>query len=125
MSLSSLNEPELTTAHVAKKIILDLNDPHLLIDALYEDGASLRTRRSLQHRRSGYGAFAKGLSQRYNISNDEAYDQLKENHQNKIRGMLGNPSIKHSLPALRLQWPFVSPEALSFSRSMFLRSLTF
>ena len=56
-------------------------------------------------------AFSKGLSQRYNISNDEAYDLLKENHQSKVRSTLGNLTVSHSLPAMRLQWPYVSRTA--------------
>lgn len=50
---------------------------------------------------------AKGLNQRYNVSNDEAYDLLKANHQSKVRSTLGTLSVEHSLPAVRLQWPYV------------------
>lgn len=46
------------------------------------------------------------MFQRYNISNDEAYDALKENHQNKVRSTLSEMEIVHALPALRLQTPY-------------------
>lgn len=63
----------------------------------------------------------KDFSRRYNISNDEAYDLLKENHQSKVRSVLGSVAIEHSLPAVKLQYPFfkvkLSPkEARSFHR---------
>lgn len=87
--------------------MLDLNDSELLIDNL-QTLASVESRvRQRDKRDSGRGNHSQHLSQRYNISNDEAYDMLKENHQQKIRGTLGHQAIAHSLPALRLQWPFV------------------
>lgn len=89
---------------LASKVVLDLNDPHLLVDI--RNPADVR-----KTRRIG-GEFKRrvnrDLTQRYNISNDEAYDLLKENHQNKIRSTIGQLNIEHSLPALRLQSPYVS-----------------
>ena len=108
VTLPTLYEPEFATAHIAKKIRLDLNDPHVLVNDVHTNGITLSAQESLQRKSLSQRAVGKGLSHRYNVSNDEAYDLLKENHQNKIRSMLGNPSIEHSLPALRLQWPFVS-----------------
>lgn len=107
INLPALHDPEATTARIAKKITLDLNDSELLIDkvqpaASAEPGARLRDRGD-----PGRNTRSQRLHQRYNISNDEAYDMLKENHQQKIRGTLGHQAIEHSLPALRLQWPFV------------------
>ena len=93
---------------LAKGVILDLNDPGLLVDStLPEDDQPMhKSGRGLisEERR----AFTKGLNQRYNISNDDAYDLLKENHQSKIRSTLGTLTVEHSLPAMRLQWPYVS-----------------
>ena len=54
----------------------------------------------------------KDLTQRYNISNDEAYDLLKGNMQNKVRSAIGQLEIEHTMPALRLQSPYVSPPTL-------------
>ncbi|KAL9123888.1 MAG: hypothetical protein Q9217_006726, partial [Psora testacea] len=79
------NDPELATTHIAKKIRLDLNDPHLLVDDSHANAAKPSVQGRFQCKYPHQGAAAKGLSQRYNISNDDAYDLLKENHQNKIR----------------------------------------
>ena len=108
-SFPSLRDPEHITSKLAKSVILDLNDPQLLVD---EDRSSMERPRNHLKRadltKGGRAAFSKGLSQRYNVSNDEAYDLLKENHQSKVRSTLGNVAVSHSMPALRLQWPYVS-----------------
>lgn len=92
-------------------ITLDLNDSLLLLDHDHSKSSGKPLGR-LDLKKAGRGVFAKNLSQRYNVSNDEAYDLLKENHQNKVRSMLGNVTLEHSLPAVRLQWPLVSlPDA--------------
>ena len=107
INLPALHDPEDTTARLAKKITLDLNDSELLVDNL-QPATSAEAGVRLRHKRDfGRDGLSQGLNQRYNISNDEAYDMLKENHQQKIRGTLGHQAIEHSLPALRLQWPFV------------------
>ena len=66
---------------------------------------------------------SKELGRRYNISNDDAYEKLKQNHQNRVRNTLGNITVSHSLPAQRLQWPYyktklAKSEARSFHRPM-------
>lgn len=102
---AAFHDPELATARLAKKLVLDLNDPYLLIDDKpVIDKKHLGGRERIAFGREGR---KHNLHQRYNISNDEAYDLLKENHQNKVRGTLGNVTIEHSMPALRLQYPFV------------------
>lgn len=47
------------------------------------------------------------FQKRYNISNDQAYDLLKENLQSRVRATVGNLSIDHAMAALRLQSPYV------------------
>ncbi|KAL7273610.1 hypothetical protein RUND412_003514 [Rhizina undulata] len=102
---------------IASKTMLDLNDPHLLVD-IRQPNEIRRTRRiGGEFKRS----VNKDLIQRYNISNDEAYDLLKENHQNKVRSTIGQLTIEHSMPALRLQTPYyktklTTKEARSFHR---------
>ena len=103
-----LNDPEGATAKIARKVILDLNDSRLLIDSNHVDPKYRKSSSRQDLAKEERGAFQKGLSQRHNISNDEAYDLLKENHQSKVRSTLGNLTIDHSLPAIRLQWPYVS-----------------
>ena len=104
-------------SRLASKVTLDLNDPHLLIDVRQPD----QIRRT---RRIG-GEFKrrvnKDITHKYNISNDEAYDLLKENHQSRVRSTIGQLNIEHTLPALRLQSPYYktklsTKEARSFHR---------
>lgn len=112
-SCPCLHDPEQITAKIARTVVLDLNDSKLLIDDDHLMFASQKTGVRAGLKSGGRGAFQKGLSQRYDISNDDAYDLLKENHQSKIRSTLGNLTVEHSLPAIRLQWPFVSRNSKS------------
>ena len=105
---NSSQAPEVATAHVAKKIKLDLNDPNLLLDHAPSTVSSSHSLSFPDLRHPIHPGSSRRSGQKYNISNDEAYDLLKENHQHKIRGMLGNLQLEHSMVALRLQWPFVS-----------------
>ncbi|KAH9825939.1 Protein of unknown function (DUF3591) [Teratosphaeria destructans] len=98
------DEPEKAIAKVAKTVALDLNDPLLLIDEHAPQHARRTKRMPGDVRRDA--ALARDLARRYNISNDEAYDLLKENHQHKVRSMLGGTVVEHSLPATKLQYPF-------------------
>ena len=102
ISYPHLHDPEEVTSKIGQSVILDLNDPRLLID----------NRNALQKiNTSTPGRSAKtNLTRRYNISNDSAYDMLKENHQSKVRSTLGNLALDHSMPAIKLQWPFVSAQ---------------
>jgi len=101
----AFDEPEQATERLSKRIALDLNDPGLLIDESAPKVVSKR--RTLgTTRRDAKNNMARDMSRRYNISNDEAYELLKENHQHKIRSTLGNMTIEHSQPAVHLQYPF-------------------
>lgn len=106
--LSSLHNPIHDTFTVAESVILDMNDTLLLtqLESLETNHWNQGAPASLKPSSRSY--VAKGLNQRYNVSNDEAYDLLKANHQSKIRSTLGTLSVEHSLPAVRLQWPYVS-----------------
>ncbi|KAK5174135.1 uncharacterized protein LTR77_001215 [Saxophila tyrrhenica] len=94
-------DPERATAKLAKSVALDLNDQNLLVDELLPQ----RKRKSMFDTRRG-NALNRSTVKRYNISNDEAYDALKENHHHKVRSTLGAMAIEHSLPATKLQFPF-------------------
>ncbi|KAL8817226.1 MAG: hypothetical protein Q9223_003907 [Gallowayella weberi] len=114
-SLPALQDPAYVTSKIAQSVTLSLNDPRILVEKMHtaHKGREVVRRSNPAPRMS--------LSQRYNISNDEAYDLLKENHQSKIRSNLGNPHVEHSLPATRLQWPYYKTrlekqEARSFHR---------
>ncbi|KAG9954580.1 hypothetical protein KCU85_g365, partial [Aureobasidium melanogenum] len=121
----SLDEPERATAYIAKRVTLDMNDPGLLLD---ENAPATQPKR-LRHipgdmRRETRTAMARDMTKRYNISNDEAYELLKENHQHKVRSTLGSMAVEHSLPATKLQFPFYrvsldDKQKRAFHRPMF------
>ncbi|KAL8738763.1 MAG: hypothetical protein Q9181_000518 [Wetmoreana brouardii] len=113
--LPALKDPAYITSKIAESVTLNLNDSRILVERNL-DSDSLRNKPKNHHFKARIP-----LSQRYNISNDEAYDLLKENHQSKIRSNLGNPQVEHGLPAIRLQWPYYKTrlekqEARSFHR---------
>ena len=97
---------ERATSHVARRPLLDLNDPHLLVDVQEVNVAAKNLRFGGNFNRGGNGDVSRNLKRRFNISNDEAYDALKENHQSKVRAVIGNITVEHSLPAQKLQWPY-------------------
>ncbi|KAI9886594.1 MAG: Cell wall alpha-1,3-glucan synthase ags1 [Watsoniomyces obsoletus] len=103
-AIPMLDDPEQTTAEMARKVILDLNDPELVVDEQEPGVDSTMAEQSMMGEAS---SIANPIAARrmYNIANDQAYAQLKENHQNKVRGTLGNLVIEHSMPARRLQYP--------------------
>ncbi|KAF2226643.1 hypothetical protein BDZ85DRAFT_52611 [Elsinoe ampelina] len=102
--LPSLDDPEQATQRLAKRVALDINDADLLIDESLPRNQSKR--RTLAGMRGDHKDAARDITRRYNISNDEAYELLKENHQHKVRSTLGSVAIEHSMPAVKLQYPF-------------------
>lgn len=107
MDLPSWDDPEAETARIAKKIILDMNDPHILLDIQQPSAEPPKPRTmGLGLKRDNRGSLANPMFKRYNISNDEAYDALKESSQQKVRSTIGHMNVEHSLPALKLQYPF-------------------
>ncbi len=107
MDLPIWDDPELETARLSKKILLDMNDPHLLLDIQQPSVEPQKPRTTgLGLKRDNRGSLANPMFKRYNISNDEAYDALKESSQQKVRSTIGHMNVEHSLPALKLQYPF-------------------
>ncbi|EME48941.1 hypothetical protein DOTSEDRAFT_67851 [Dothistroma septosporum NZE10] len=99
----SFEDPERAVAKLAKSVALDLNDPNLLIDE-HAPRIKKNIKRMPGDRRDA--ALSRDIAKRYNISNDLAYDLLKENHQHKVRSTLGSMAVEHSNPAAKLQFPF-------------------
>ncbi|KAM7209398.1 Protein of unknown function (DUF3591) domain containing protein [Naviculisporaceae sp. PSN 640] len=97
---------EQATSKLSKRVILDLNDPYLLIDDVESERVSKRRKISHKPVRLANGKSGRDIAQRFNHSSDAAYDALRENSQNKIRATLAAIPIEHSQPALRLAWPF-------------------
>ncbi|KAK9357442.1 hypothetical protein V1504DRAFT_65214 [Lipomyces starkeyi] len=84
---------------LANRVVLDLNDVQLLVDG------------QMAHRpKETSKSMAIGeqlLQKRYNTSNYQAYDPLKENYQSRVRSTIGNLTIDHSRVANRLQSLYV------------------
>ncbi|SPQ18346.1 2a769c31-9f11-46cb-8c05-4e704b4ae7f5 [Thermothielavioides terrestris] len=97
---------EEATAKLGKRVILDMNDPYLLIDDVESERSAKR--RKVQHKtvRLANGRLGRDLSQRFNFSSDTAYDALKENSQSKVRATLAAIPVEHSMTAQRLTWPY-------------------
>ncbi|GME22157.1 Transcription factor TFIID complex [Neofusicoccum parvum] len=122
-SFPNLEEPEAATAKLARKVAINLNDPELLIDIQQPD-SSRKKPRAQDFRRDVSGSLTKSLFQKFNISNDESYDILKHNNREKVRNITNLNSLEHSLPAVKLQYPFyklsLNPrETRSFHRPAF------
>lgn len=104
IDVRSFDDPERRTAKLAAKVVLDLNDPQLLVEEVDPEALKAKTRpgekvpavRTLKDR----------LQHRFKTSNDAEYDLLKQNHQSKVRGQLTSMNIDHSVPAKRLQYPY-------------------
>jgi hypothetical protein len=119
----SWDDPEALAAKYAKRLHLDLNDPYLLIETQPQQTGRFK-RAGQDMLRDGGGTIKKMMAKKYNFSNDDAYDLLKENHSNKVRSTLGSVNIDHALPAIKLQYPFykvslTAKEARSFHRPTF------
>lgn len=106
-----LDDPLEAAKRVAKKVVIDMNDSHLLLEERQPDSIVHKQKHNIPRTRDEMDVnLTRRLTNRYNISNDQAYDMLKQNHQNKIRSTLGNVTLDHAMPALRLQWPFYKTE---------------
>ncbi|EPE07079.1 taf1-like protein [Ophiostoma piceae UAMH 11346] len=96
---------EEATSRAAKRVYLDMSDHRLLLDDGENDRDPKRAKMSAQKRLPN-GRLVRDLTSRFNYSNDQAYDMLKENHQHRVRAQHTNVQVEHSLPALRLLWPY-------------------
>ena len=103
MDLPSFDNPERAARKLARKVILDLNDPTLLLEEVEPDTTRSKTRHG---EKSGPSTTRNQLDSRFKVSNDAEYDLLKQNHQHKVRGELGSVAVKHAAPAIRLQYPY-------------------
>lgn len=102
----SLDDPERATRQISETVVLDLNDHQLLLSNNIPEakGASIC---GTMLERNDRGDSAKGLLQRYDISNDEDYGRLKIVNHDPTRRTLQNLAVEHSTPAVRLQYPYV------------------
>lgn len=109
------NEDDLVDAKLklSKKAELDMNDEKLLL--LLDDGRDAKSRKLNKVISTNLPINEKTILQKFNISNDEAYNILRRTHQPKVRATISNLNIEHSQPAVKLQSPFykVNPSRLS------------
>lgn len=101
---SSFDNFERMTAKIAAKPVLDLNDTNLLLEEVDPEAINTKTKPGVKSK--GPQTVVHRLFERFNTSNDTEYDLLKQNHQHKVRGQLGHTTIDHSMPAIRLQYPY-------------------
>ncbi|CAK7227284.1 hypothetical protein SBRCBS47491_006518 [Sporothrix bragantina] len=93
------------TSRAAKRVYLDMADYRLLLDD-GDDGRDPKRAKLSAQKRLPNGRLVRDLASRFNYSNDQAYEQLKENHQHRVRAQHSNIQVEHSLPALKLLWPY-------------------
>jgi transcription initiation factor TFIID subunit 1 len=104
IDVPSLDDPEKLTQRLATKVVLDLNDTDLLVEEVDLEAARAKARPG--EKTTTVKTLKDRLQHRFKTSNDAEYDLLKQNHQHKVRGQLTNLTIEHSLPAIRLQYPY-------------------
>ncbi|KIV81823.1 hypothetical protein, variant 2 [Exophiala sideris] len=104
IDIPSFDDFETKTAKLAAKVVLDLNDSDLLVEEV--DPEALKAKVRPGEKTTRVQTLKDRLQQRFKTSNDAEYDLLKQNHQHKVRGQLTNMNIEHSIPAVRLQYPY-------------------
>ncbi|KAI1809830.1 hypothetical protein GGS20DRAFT_570263 [Poronia punctata] len=101
-----IDDFEAATRQSSKRVRLDPNDPYLLLEDAQSLRPSKRPKLEEKTKRMANGQLRKDVMQNFNISNDDAYEALKNNHKSKVRATLSSVGVEHSLPALKLTFPF-------------------
>lgn len=102
----SFDAYEEATTRAAKRVYLDMADHRLLLDDGDDGRDPKRAKLAAAQKRLPNGRLVRDLASRFNYANDQAYEQLKENHQHRVRAQHSNIQVEHSLPALKLLWPY-------------------
>lgn len=97
---------EAFTRQSSKRVRLDPSDPYLLLEDVQSARPSKRQKLEEKTKRMASGQLRRDVMRHFNISNDDAYDALKNNHKSKVRATLSSVGVEHSLPALKLTFPF-------------------
>ncbi|KAI0203713.1 hypothetical protein F4808DRAFT_417627 [Astrocystis sublimbata] len=90
----------------SKRVRLDPSDPYLLLEDVQTARPSKRQKLEEKTKRMASGQLRRDVMRHFNISNDDAYEALKNNHKSKVRATLSSVGVEHSLPALKLTFPF-------------------
>ncbi len=104
IDMGLFDDPERQTAKLAAKVVLDLNDSDLLVEEVDTEAVKAKVRPG--EKTATVKTLKDRISQRFKTSNDAEYELLKQNHQHKVRGQLTNLNIEHSVPAIKLQYPY-------------------
>ena len=116
-SISALTDVDSTARDTPSilhtKILLNMNDQDILLE-----NAGRRRSSDLSPRRRG------GMLTKFNVSNDAAYDAMRETLQSRIRSSSAQLNIEHSGLAIRLQHPYFKTklsksDARAFHRPQF------
>ncbi|KAI1155860.1 hypothetical protein F4825DRAFT_447101 [Nemania diffusa] len=97
---------EAFTKRSSKRVRLDPCDPYLLLEDVQSARPSKRQKLEEKTKRMASGQLRRDVMRHFNISNDDAYDALKNNHKSKVRATLSSVGVEHGLPALKLSFPF-------------------
>ncbi|KAI1174271.1 hypothetical protein F4777DRAFT_554464 [Nemania sp. FL0916] len=101
-----INDFEAATRRLGKRVYLDRRDPYLLLDDVQSTRPAKRQKLEEKTKRMASGQLRRDVMRHFNISNDDAYDALKNNHKSKVRATLSSVGVEHSLPAQKLTFPF-------------------
>ncbi|KAI1127130.1 hypothetical protein F5Y10DRAFT_243501 [Nemania abortiva] len=102
----AIDDFESFTRQSSKRVRLDPSDPYLLLEDVQSARPSKRQKLEEKTKRMASGQLRRDVMRHFNISNDDAYDALKNNHKSKVRATLSSVGVEHSLPALKLTFPF-------------------
>ncbi|GAP88732.1 putative transcription initiation factor TFIID subunit 1 [Rosellinia necatrix] len=97
---------EEATRRSSKRVRLDISDPYLLLEDTQSARPSKRLKLEEKTKRMASGQLRRDVMRHFNISNDDAYEALKNNHKSKVRATLSSVGVEHALPALKLTFPF-------------------
>ncbi|KAI1384052.1 uncharacterized protein F4822DRAFT_418484 [Hypoxylon trugodes] len=104
---AGVDDFERETRRSSKRVRLEESDPYLLLCKPGElERPAKRPKVEEKTIRMANGQLRKDAQKHYNLSNDDAYDALKLNHKSKVRATLSSLAVEHSLPALKLTFPF-------------------
>ncbi|KAI0410088.1 hypothetical protein F4802DRAFT_13497 [Xylaria palmicola] len=101
-----INDFEEAARRASKRAYLNPDDPYLLLEDAQSARPSKRQKLEEKTKRMASGQLRRDVMRHFNISNDDAYDALKNNHKNKVRATLSSVGVEHALPALKLTFPF-------------------
>ncbi|KAI1852080.1 hypothetical protein JX266_002933 [Neoarthrinium moseri] len=105
-STSSITNFFEATKRQGRCIQLDQSDPYLLLEDMQVERPAKKPRVEEKMKRMANGQLGRDVRHRFNYSNDAEYEALTANHKTKVRALLSNTTVEHSMPAQRLAFPY-------------------